>query len=49
MKYAVALALLTLPAMLAAKASCPMAREAGAAYSLVTSWQASPLLSGQVL
>jgi hypothetical protein len=46
MKYAFALVMLTLPAMLAAKAVCP---SDGAAYDLATGWQASPLFSEQIL
>jgi len=46
MKYAFAFVVLTLPAMLAARSICPSER---AAYSLATGWQASPLLSEQIL
>lgn len=53
MKYLIALVLLTLPAMLAANASCPMARDgqraAGTVFTLTINWQTSPLFTDQVL
>ena len=53
MKYVVAIAILCLPAMLAAKGACVMADQARhdttTALNLGPGWQVSPLLSEQVL
>lgn len=53
MKFAFALVVTVLPAMLAAKVSYPTSwqkkQEACATYSLITGWQASPILADQVL
>jgi len=53
MKYVLALAILCLPAVLAAKGACIMAdaarKDPDAALSLTVGWQTSPLLSEHVL
>lgn len=53
MKYLIALASLVLPAMLTAKASCPMAQAARqqttAGYSLTSGLQGSPIFADQIL
>lgn len=53
MKYAVALTILALPAMLAAKASCPMAEAAKqqttAAFGLGAGWHGSPIITDRIL
>jgi hypothetical protein len=53
MKYLVALASLVLPAMLTAKASCPMAQatrqQATVEYSLTSGWQSSPIITDRIL
>jgi len=53
MKYAVALTILALPAMLAAKASCPMAevvrQQTAAVFSPAPDWQGSPIITDRIL
>jgi hypothetical protein len=53
MKYVVALAALVLPAMLMAKASCPMAQtgwqQTTAEYSLTPGLQGSPIITDRIL
>ena len=53
MKYVIALAILCLPAVLAAKGACIMADAAlknpDAALSLTVGWRTSPLLAEHVL
>jgi hypothetical protein len=53
MKYLIALASLALPAMLTAKALCPMAQTAwqqtSAEYSLTSGWQGSPIITDRIL
>ena len=52
MKYVVALAILCVPAMLAAKGACVMAEardEPSAVLSLAVGWQISPLFAERVL
>jgi hypothetical protein len=53
MKYGLALVILCLPAMLAAKGSCQMPEKsqakAGTSFSLTVGWRTSPLLAEHVL
>jgi hypothetical protein len=53
MKYLVAIASLVVPAMLTAKASCPMAlatrQPTTVEYSLTSGWQGSPIITDRIL
>ena len=53
MKYALALVVLCLPAVLAAKGSCQMPEKsqvkAGTAFSLTVGWRTSPLFAEHIL
>jgi hypothetical protein len=53
MKYLVALASLVVPAMLTAKASCPMAQVSRqpttVEYILTSGWQGSPIITDRIL
>ncbi|MCF2513886.1 hypothetical protein LVY65_02225 [Sphingomonas sp. G124] len=53
MRYLVALASLVVPAMLMAKASCPMTQAARqpttVEYSLTSGWQGSPIITDRIL
>lgn len=53
MKYIVALASLVLPAMLMAKAACPMSqaaqRQTTAGYGLTSGWQGSLIITDRIL